>query len=138
MNPRLVVVRDQFALQRLSDEALRQVVPALQQAQRQILADLEQALEGRDSTDRALEWFITRRAATFATIQAQLAAVGDRLDQVLPGFREEAFLQGLGAAEDYLQALEPPGSGTAIGQGAASGELPGVCLLYTSDAADDM
>jgi SPP1 gp7 family putative phage head morphogenesis protein len=109
MDPRLVVVRDQFALRRLSDDALRRIVPALTAAQQQLIAEIEAVLAG--GPERAeLAWFLTRRRDTLAIIQAQLAAVGARLGAVLPDAALEAYEQGMAAAEAYLEgvtAVEP-------------------------------
>jgi len=103
-NPRLVVVRDQFALRGLSDEALKRIAPMLREAQRQILDEIEKAMERTGDTDR-LAWFVRRRIDTYATIQAQLEAVAVRLDELLGNWRLEAFQHGLENAREYLESV---------------------------------
>lgn len=122
MDPRLVVVRDQFALRSLSNTALARIAPTLQEAQRQIIREIEQALEDRGEGDTSLAWFVRRRQDTFLTITTQLQAVAERLAAVLPPAQLEAFQQGMAAADAYLEGITaapaaPPAPAGTLQQG---------------------
>jgi hypothetical protein len=111
---KLVVVRDQFALKGLSDDALRQIRPVYGQAISQLLDQLKNLPEG--SLEREL-WLRTQ----LNTLVAQAQAVRDRIMQVLPPSQLQAWDQGLKNAEDYLVA-----GGIQPGQPAATTTLSGV------------
>jgi hypothetical protein len=94
---KLVVVRDQFALKGLSDDALRQILPAYREALQRLQFLLRTMPEG--SVERQL-WLRTQ----LATIEAQFRPVADRIYQVLPETQARAFEEGLTNARKYLEA----------------------------------
>ena len=94
---KLVVVRDQFALKGLSDDALRQILPAYREALQRLQFLLRTMPEG--SVERQL-WLRTQ----LATIEAQFRPVADRIYQVLPEAQARAFEEGLTNARKYLEA----------------------------------
>jgi hypothetical protein len=110
----LVVVRDQFALKGLSDEALKQIRPVYQNAISRLLDQLKSLPEG--SLEREL-WLRTQ----LSTLVAQSRAIQDRIMQVLPEAQLQAWDHGLKNAEDYLIA-----GGIQPGQPAATTTLSGV------------
>jgi Phage Mu protein F like protein len=126
----LVVVRDQFALKNLSDDVLRQILPAYQEAFRRLQFLLANLPPEGESIAREL-WLRTQ----LATIQAQFAPVADRIYQVLPEAQARAFEEGLSNAQKYLEAggITPEPVPTATFAGvttggqsvSVSGNLPG-------------
>jgi hypothetical protein len=94
---KLVVVRDQFVLKGLSDDALRQILPAYREALQRLQFLLRTMPEG--SVERQL-WLRTQ----LATIEAQFRPVADRIYQVLPEAQARAFEEGLTNARKYLEA----------------------------------
>ena len=74
MDPRLIVVRDQFALRNLSDEALRRIAPTLIKAQKAIFEEIKAAPGPGDRPE--LSWYLTRRKESLAIIDRQLLEVG--------------------------------------------------------------
>jgi hypothetical protein len=134
---KLVVVRDQFALKGLSDDALRQILPAYREALQRLQFLLRTMPEG--SVERQL-WLKTQ----LATIEAQFRPVADRIYQVLPEAQARAFEEGLTNARKYLEAggiqPEPAAvtttlSSTTIGgqQVSMTGNLPGFNLTSAVD-----
>jgi len=94
---KLIVVRDQFVLKGLSDDALRQILPAYREALQRLEFLLRTMPEG--SVERQL-WLRTQ----LATIEAQFRPVADRIYQVLPEAQARAFEEGLTNARKYLEA----------------------------------
>ena len=94
---KLVVVRDQFALKGLSDDALKQILPAYKSAIERLQGLLLTVPEG--SVERQI-WIRTQ----LATIEAQFKPVADRIRQVLPEAQARAFEEGLTNAKKYLEA----------------------------------
>jgi hypothetical protein len=94
---KLVVVRDQFALKGLSDDALKQILPAYREALERLQFLLRTMPEG--NIQREL-WLRTQ----LATIEAQFRPVADRIYQVLPEAQARAFEEGLTNARKYLEA----------------------------------
>ena len=86
---KLVVVRDQFALKGLSDDALRQILPAYKEAIER-LQFLLRTMPPEGGIEREL-WLKTQ----LATIEAQFRPVADRIYQVLPETQARAFEEGL-------------------------------------------
>ena len=134
---KLVVVRDQFALKGLSDDALKQILPAYKEAIGRLEFLLRTMPEG--SVERQL-WLKTQ----LATIEAQFRPVADRIYQVLPEAQARAFEEGLTNARKYLEAggiqPEPAAatttlSSTTIGgqQVSMTGNLPGFNLTSAVD-----
>jgi len=80
----LVVVRDQFALKGLSDDALKLILPSYKDAISRIKFLLETMPPG--SVEREL-YLRTQ----LETIRAQFAQVADRINQVLPEAQVRAF-----------------------------------------------
>ena len=128
---KLVVVRDQFALKGLSDDALKQILPAYKEAIER-LQYLLRTMPPNGSIEREL-WLRTQ----LATIEAQFRPVADRIYQVLPEAQARAFEEGLTNARKYLEAggirPEPAAatttlSSTTIGgqQVSVTGNLPGL------------
>ena len=95
---KLVVVRDQFALKGLSDDALKQILPAYKEAIER-LQFLLRTMPPEGSIEREL-WLKTQ----LATIEAQFKPVADRIYQVLPEAQARAFEEGLTNARKYLEA----------------------------------
>jgi hypothetical protein len=113
MDPKLVVVRDLFALQRLSNEALQQIAPTLDAAIETLRAEIADVLEATPLSQQGrLAWFIAKREDTIAVLEAQLSVVAGRLEGILPAARLEAFRHGIENARDYMVAsgvvIEPP------------------------------
>jgi hypothetical protein len=134
---KLVVVRDQFALKGLSDDALKQILPAYREALERLQYLLRTMPEG--SVERQL-WLRTQ----LATIEAQFRPVADRIYQVLPEAQARAFEEGLTNARKYLEAggiqPEPAAatttlSSTTIGgqQVSVTGNLPGLNITSAVD-----
>ena len=134
---KLVVVRDQFVLKGLSDDALRQILPAYREALQRLQFLLRTMPEG--NIQREL-WLKTQ----LATIEAQFRPVADRIYQVLPEAQARAFEEGLTNARKYLEAggiqPEPAAatttlSSTTIGgqQVSVTGNLPGFNLTSAVD-----
>ena len=134
---KLVVVRDQFALKGLSDDALKQILPAYKEAIGRLEFLLRTMPEG--SVERQL-WLKTQ----LATIEAQFRPVADRIYQVLPEAQARAFEEGLTNARKYLEAggiqPEPAAatttlSSTTIGgqQVSVTGNLPGLNITSAVD-----
>jgi hypothetical protein len=100
-----VATRDQFVLKGLSDDALKQILPAYKQAIGRITFLLE-SMPGL-SVERQL-WLQTQ----LATIEAQFKPVADRIYQILPGEQAKAFEEGIRNAQQYLTAggIEPEGN----------------------------
>ena len=94
---KLVVVRDQFALKGLSDDALKQILPVYKEAIGRLEFLLRTMPEG--NIQREL-WLKTQ----LATIEAQFKVVADRIYQVLPEAQARAFEEGLTNARKYLEA----------------------------------
>jgi len=111
MNPQVLVVRDQFALRSLSNQALSRVLPTYEQAAFRILEELKTLPDGRLERQLRLNQILT-------VIRAQVAAVGDRLDVVLPPAQAEAFIQGLAQADNYLQSIGATPTATTFTEGA--------------------
>jgi hypothetical protein len=95
----LVVVRDQFALKNLSDDALRMILPAYQEAFQRLQFLLKNLPPEGASIEREL-WLRTQ----LETIRAQFGPVADRIYQVLPEAQARAFEEGLSNAQKYLEA----------------------------------
>jgi hypothetical protein len=134
---KLVVVRDQFALKGLSDDALKQILPAYREALERLQFLLRTMPEG--NIQRQL-WLRTQ----LATIEAQFRPVADRIYQVLPEAQARAFEEGLTNARKYLEAggiqPEPAAvtttlSSTTIGgqQVSMTGNLPGFNVTNAMD-----
>ena len=133
---KLVVVRDQFALKSLSDDALKQIIPAYQQAITRIKYLLANLPEGQ--IEREL-WLRTQ----LATIEAQFKPVADRIYQILPETQARAFEEGLSNAQKYLEAgdLKPerPKVTTMTGetvsgqQVSVTGNMPGFNITKAVD-----
>ncbi len=115
---RLVVAKDQFALKRLSDDALRQIMPAYKQAAESILRDLKYL-----PTEGGLyrEFWLNSQ---LKTIEKQLNQIGTSVKQVLPAKQLEAFEEGLKNAEAFLRAdgISPPVPQTQLAGTTASGQ----------------
>lgn len=94
---RLIVVRDQFALKNLSDDALKLILPAYTEALKRIEFLLRTMPEGK--IEREL-WLKTQ----LRTIEAQFQPVAERIYQVLPEAQVRAFEEGLSNAEEFLEA----------------------------------
>ena len=94
----LVVARDQFALKRLSDEAMREILPAYTRAIQNIIDGL-QSLPPEGSLQREF-WLRSQ----LNTIEMQLKQVEMSVLEVLPRKEREAFEQGLQNAEQFLKA----------------------------------
>ena len=94
---KLIVVRDQFVLKGLSDDALKQILPAYRESLQRLEFLLRTMPEG--SVERQL-WLRTQ----LATIEAQFRPVADRIYQVLPEAQARAFEEGLTNARKYLEA----------------------------------
>jgi hypothetical protein len=134
---KLVVVRDQFALKGLSDDALKQILPAYKEAMERLQFLLRTMPPG--NVEREL-WLRTQ----LATIEAQFRPVAERIYQVLPEAQARAFEEGLTNARKYLEAggiqPEPAAatttlSSTTIGgqQVSVTGNLPGFNLTSAVD-----
>jgi hypothetical protein len=93
----LVVVRDQFALKGLSDDALKLILPSYKDAISRIKFLLETMPPGNVERELYLR-------TQLETIRAQFAQVADRINQVLPEAQVRAFEEGLSNAQKYLQA----------------------------------
>jgi hypothetical protein len=126
----LVVVRDQFALKNLSDDALRMILPAYQEAFERLQFLLKNLPPEGASIEREL-WLRTQ----LQTIRAQFGPVADRIYQVLPEAQARAFEEGLSNAQKYLEAggIKPEVQQTTLSgvttggqQVSATGNLPGV------------
>jgi hypothetical protein len=96
---KLVVVRDQFALKSLSDDALKQILSAYQEAFQRLQFLLRNLPPEGASIEREL-WLRTQ----IATIQAQFEPVANRIYQILPEAQARAFEEGLSNAQKYLEA----------------------------------
>ena len=134
---KLVVVRDQFALKGLSDDALKQILPAYKEAMERLQFLLRTMPPG--NIEREL-WLRTQ----LATIEAQFRPVAERIYQVLPEAQARAFEEGLTNARKYLEAggiqPEPAAatttlSSTTIGgqQVSVTGNLPGLNITSAVD-----
>ena len=99
MQPQLIVVRDQFAIRSLSNEALRQILPTYRAAIERILAELEGLPPAEQAAARAL-----RLNQQLASIEQQLAPAAARIAQVLPPAQADAYLTSLAHADAYLTA----------------------------------
>ena len=95
---RLVVARDQFALKRLSDDALKQILPVYRRAVDNILLELNN-LPADGSIQR--EFWLRNQ---LNTMERQFKAVEDRVRQVLPQAQLQAWDEGLKNAEAFLRA----------------------------------
>ena len=95
---RLVVVRDQFSLKRLSDDALRQIAPAYQQAMDNVVRELKH-LPPQGSLQREF-WLRSQ----LNTVEQQFKAVEGRIRQVLPEHQLKAWDEGLKNADAFLRA----------------------------------
>jgi outer membrane biosynthesis protein TonB len=93
----LAVVRDQFALKGLSDDALKLILPSYKDAISRIKFLLETMPPGNVERELYLR-------TQLETIRAQFAQVADRINQVLPEAQVRAFEEGLSNAQKYLQA----------------------------------
>ena len=117
---KLVVVRDQFALKGLSDDALKQILPAYKAAIER-LQFLLSTMPPEGSIEREL-WLKTQ----LATIEAQFRPVADRIYQVLPEAQARAFEEGLTNARKYLEAggirPEPAAATTTLSSATTSGQ----------------
>jgi hypothetical protein len=116
---KLVAVRDQFTLKGLSDDALKQILPAYQEAYRRLQFQLATLPPEGASIEREL-WLRTQAK----TIEAQFKPVADRIYQVLPEAEARAFEEGLSNAQKYLEAggIEPEPVPTAALSGTAGGQ----------------
>ena len=117
---KLVVVRDQFALKGLSDDALKQILPAYKEAIER-LQFLLRTMPPEGGIEREL-WLRTQ----LATIEAQFRPVADRIYQVLPEAQARAFEEGLTNARQYLEAggirPEPAAATTTLSSATTSGQ----------------
>lgn len=93
----LVIVRDQFALKGLSDDALKLILPSYKDAISRITFLLQQM----PPDNIARELYLRTQ---LETIRAQFAAVADRIYQVMPEAQVRAFEEGLSNAQKYLEA----------------------------------
>ena len=84
----LIVAKDQFALKRLSDEAMREILPAYTQAINRIVRELENLPE--DSLTREM-WLKSQ----LTTMERQLSQVSEQVLRVLPPAQVKAFEEGL-------------------------------------------
>jgi len=134
---KLVVVRDQFALKGLSDDALKQILPAYKEAMERLQYLLRTMPPG--NIEREL-WLRTQ----LATIEAQFRPVAERIYQVLPEAQARAFEEGLTNARKYLEAggIQPQpaattttlSSTTTAGQPVSvTGNLPGLNVTSAVD-----
>lgn len=96
--PRALVVRDQFALRSLSNEALAKVLPIYERTTERILREVAMLPAGR--VEREL-----RLVQTLTQIRAQVQEVSNRLIEVLPEAQVGAFIAGLQDADSYLRAV---------------------------------
>ena len=116
---KLVVVRDQFALKGLSDDALKQILPAYKEAIERLQFLLRTMPPG--NVEREL-WLKTQ----LTTIEAQFGPVADRIYQVLPEAQARAFEEGLTNARKYLEAggirPEPATATTTLSSAPTSGQ----------------
>jgi len=128
----LVVVRDQFALKNLSDDALKLIMPAYKEAFERLQYLLKNLPPEGESIAREL-WLRTQ----LQTIREQFAPVADRIYQVLPEAQARAFEEGLSNAQKYLEAggIKPEVAQTTLSstttggqQVSVTGNLPGVNL----------
>ena len=126
----LVVVRDQFALKNLSDDALKLIMPAYKEAFERLQYLLANLPPEGESIAREL-WLRTQ----LQTIREQFGPVADRIYQVLPEAQARAFEEGLSNAQKYLEAggIKPEVAQTTLSgvttngqQVSATGNLPGV------------
>ena len=113
---KLIVVRDQFALKGLSDDALKQILPAYRESLQRLEFLLRTMPEG--NIQREL-WLRTQ----LATIEAQFRPVADRIYQVLPEAQARAFEEGLTNARKYLEAggIQPEPAATTTLSGVTAG-----------------
>jgi hypothetical protein len=135
---KLVVVRDQFAIKSLSDDALKQILPAYQEAFRRLQWLLANLPPEGASIEREL-WLRTQ----LATIDAQFKPVADRIYQILPEAQARAFEEALTNAQKYLEAggitPQPAQQTTLTGvtaggqQVSVSGNLPGFNITNAVD-----
>jgi hypothetical protein len=135
---RLVIVRDQFILKNLSDDALRLILPAYEEAFLRLAYLLATLPPETASIEREL-WLRSQ----LTTIRAQLAPVADRIYQILPEAQARMFEESLSSAQQYLEAggIKPQPvqtttltSATAGGQVVtATGNLPGFNLTSALD-----
>jgi hypothetical protein len=131
---KLLVLREQFKLKALSDEALKKLLPAYQQAMIRLQQDMKQLLEAMPGADQSLArelWLRTQ----MANIYRQLKPVGDLLPPLAREAAQKAFDDGMDNAKKYLEAggvkTDPPPTTTLTGmtttgqQVTATGNLPG-------------
>ena len=83
---KLVVVRDQFALKGLSDDALKQILPAY----RQLLSNLSVQLDPSVFPQLSVQWQFWLQSQ-IATIEAQFAQLGLTIKDVLTTEHLEAW-----------------------------------------------
>ena len=114
---RLVVARDQFALKRQSDEALRLILPSYEQARDNILRQLQNLPPG--AVEREL-WLRQQ----LVNIEGQFRAVGNRIYDVLPAEQVKAWEEALDNAAEYLKAggVEPVGQTVTFAGETAGGQ----------------
>jgi len=124
---KLIVVRDQFALKGLSDEALKQIMPAYQEAIVRIKFLLANLPQGQ--LEREL-WLRTQ----LATIEAQFGPVADRLQLILPEVQWKAWEAGLSNGQRYLEAggiqPDPPATATLMGTTTAGQQVSATGNLF--------
>jgi hypothetical protein len=135
---KLVVVRDQFALKGLSDDALKKILPAYRQLISNLSAQLDPSVFPQLSAHRQF-WLQSQ----IATIEAQFAQLGLTIKDVLTTQQLEAWKRGVENAIDYVKAGSNPTpaaaqqtlTSTTIGgqQVSMTGNLPG--LAVDSDPA---
>ena len=112
------MARDQFALKRLSDEAMREILPAYQLALENILQALE-SLPETGSLEREF-WLKSQ----LNTIERQLRQAADRVKGVLPSAEVKAYEEGLKNAEAFLRAdgVMPPLQNSELSGVTANGQ----------------
>lgn len=114
---RLVVARDQFALKRQSDEALRLILPSYEQARDNILRQLQNLPPG--AVEREL-WLRQQ----LVNIEGQFRAVGNRIYDVLPAEQVKAWEEALDNAAEFLNAggVEPVGQAVTFAGETTTGQ----------------
>ena len=128
---KLVAVRDQFALKGLSDDALKQILPAYRQLLSNLSAQLDPSVFPQLSAQRQF-WLQSQ----IATIEAQFAQLGLTIKDVLTTEQLKAWERGVENAIDYVKAGSNPTpaaaqqtlTGTTIGgqEVSMTGNLPGL------------
>jgi hypothetical protein len=131
---KMLVLREQFQLKALSDDALKKLLPAYQQAMIRLQEDMKRLLQAMPGADQSLArelWLRTQ----MSNIYLQLKPVSDLLPPLAREAAQKAFENGMENAKKYLEAgsvkVDPPPTATLTGtttagqQISATGNLPG-------------